>query len=269
MEENKSKVAGPSEEEIAWDARADRFNEYQKSNPSLVEEQVISFLEDALSLKEARILDIGGGSGRYALPLARRAKEVVMTDFSAKMLMHAKNNAAEAGLDNIRFEKLDWSEANVSDLCREGAFDLVFASMCPPLRREAEFEKMMAASRGHCFINQFIYDKDSVGSFLDRRLGIVREFDPHNDRESLSRFFNEIFKRGFDPQIRYAKDEFEKRFSFAQALDILRKDYGEIAREKGADLKRLLEEYRQSTGAEDIFVEGKTVSAMILWEVRR
>lgn len=267
MEERKTKATAPSQEETAWDARADRFNEYQKSNPSSIELQVVAFLEEFVSLREARVLDIGGGSGRYAIPLARRAKEVVMTDFSSRMLMHAKNNAAEAGVGNIRFEKLDWAEVNVSNLCREGAFDLVFASMCPPLRTEEGLEKMIAASKKYGFINQFIYDKDSVGNFLDQRLGIVREFDPHNDRESLARFFNEIWKRGFDPQIRYAREVFEKRLSFEEALDILEKDYGEMARERGTNPENLLEEYRRSRGTKDIPVEGKRISAMILWEV--
>lgn len=257
-----------SEEEVAWDARADRFNEYQQTNKSPIEDQVLSYLAECVLSQEFNVLDIGGGSGRYAIPLAKRSKEVVMTDFSANMLAHARNNASAEGVSNINFEKLDWSEADLKALGWEQAFDVVFASMCPALRTSEGLEKMIAASKKYCFINQFIVDKDSVGIFLDEHLEIERTFDPHNDRDSVERFFNELWKRGFDPQIRYAVDEYHKEMSFEEALSILEKDYGATAREKGKNIKDLLEEYRKNEGTNNIPVRGKTVSAMILWEIK-
>src|ERR1700733_13265223 len=50
----------------------------------------------------ARILDLGGGPGRYSMQLARRGHRVVLADLSATMLETARRKLAEAGvIDHI------------------------------------------------------------------------------------------------------------------------------------------------------------------------
>lgn len=49
------------------------------------------------------VLDFGCGAGRLTLPLARRAGRVVACDLSPTMLMHARQSAGRAGLQNISF----------------------------------------------------------------------------------------------------------------------------------------------------------------------
>ncbi len=56
--------------------------------------------------KEARILDIGCGTGRHSIELAKRGYNVVGIDLSESMLKRAKQKAAEENLQ-IVFEKHD------------------------------------------------------------------------------------------------------------------------------------------------------------------
>lgn len=256
------------EMEKKWDEKADLFNEYQRNNQSPISDQVIEHLERRGLLKGARVLDIGGGSGRYALPFAKRAREVVMTDISGKMLSHAQNNAAEESLSNIVYEKMAWEEAELEKLGWNQGFDLVFASMCPALRSKEGLEKMIAASKSYCFVNQFILDYDSVTQFLNRRLEVKKDFDPHNDRDNAARFFNELWSKNLNPQISYAVDEFSKRMSFDEVMQFVSRDYGEQARIKEVDLETLMKEYGAADGEGEILINGKTVSAMILWCVK-
>lgn len=51
----------------------------------------------------ASALDFGCGAGRLTLPLARRASRVVGCDIAPTMLMHARENAAAAQLQNVSF----------------------------------------------------------------------------------------------------------------------------------------------------------------------
>lgn len=69
-------------------------------------------LEHAGDLTGKRVLDIGCGSGRYAVELARRgAAEVVGIDFSADMLKLADELAASEGMsDRIRFVRTDFDQ---------------------------------------------------------------------------------------------------------------------------------------------------------------
>jgi len=54
------------------------------------------------------IIDVGGGAGRFSLPLALRCREVVNVDPSAAMLAAFDRNAGQAGIANVRAVNADW-----------------------------------------------------------------------------------------------------------------------------------------------------------------
>ena len=89
------------------------------------------FLEsEILYNRQVRILDIGCGTGRHSLELARRGYEVTGVDLSEAMLQRAGDKALELGL-TIDFRRLDARSMTFSNefdlaimLC-EGAFPLM------------------------------------------------------------------------------------------------------------------------------------------------
>ena len=56
---------------------------------------------------DMRVLDAGGGTGRYSLPLAAQGHRVLHLDFSPAMLNRARKAARARGLRNIQFAKGD------------------------------------------------------------------------------------------------------------------------------------------------------------------
>jgi SAM-dependent methyltransferase len=58
-----------------------------------------------------RWLDIGAGAGRYALPLALRAREVIAVEPSASMRNALRTGKEEHGLANLRIVPGTWPEA--------------------------------------------------------------------------------------------------------------------------------------------------------------
>jgi 2-polyprenyl-3-methyl-5-hydroxy-6-metoxy-1,4-benzoquinol methylase len=66
-------------------------------------------LEQALVMRHARlapalrVLDLGGGAGRFALPIAHHVAHVTLVDLSEVLLEVARARATEAGLSNIRY----------------------------------------------------------------------------------------------------------------------------------------------------------------------
>lgn len=96
------------------------------------------------------LLDIGCGTGRFALQLAFTARSVTGVDLSERMLekLHAK--AAELSLKNLTTHLASWGE--FCDTCNE-SFDAIFASMTPALDDEAGLNGAWQKSKKHlCYI---------------------------------------------------------------------------------------------------------------------
>jgi SAM-dependent methyltransferase len=58
------------------------------------------------------IVDVGGGAGRFSLPLALHSREVVNVDPSAAMLAAFEANARRADIANVRTIHADWLEVD-------------------------------------------------------------------------------------------------------------------------------------------------------------
>ena len=59
------------------------------------------------------LLDVGGGAGRLALPLALRCRGVTVVDSSHAMLDALRAGAADAGIDNVTAVFGEWQDASV------------------------------------------------------------------------------------------------------------------------------------------------------------
>lgn len=105
-------------ERLWWDAKAPR-EESDSADESINRALRWREIEHHLDQVES-ILDIGGGTGAFSIPLARRGFRVTHVDLSPEMLALARKNAE--GLKNLEFV-----EARASDLghFRDRSFDLV------------------------------------------------------------------------------------------------------------------------------------------------
>ena len=62
---------------------------------------------------DTEVLDVGGGAGRLALPLATRARHVTVVDPSEDSVELLKSRMEEAGLTNVTVVNEPWEEADV------------------------------------------------------------------------------------------------------------------------------------------------------------
>ncbi|MEO0683335.1 MAG: class I SAM-dependent methyltransferase [Pseudomonadota bacterium] len=104
-----------------WDRVADRYARSKIGDLDAYEEKLR--LNQALLRADAQVLELGCGTGMTAVRHAPHAARVHATDMSEKMLDHGRRRAAEAGVDNVTFER-----ATVETLqAPAGAYDAVLA----------------------------------------------------------------------------------------------------------------------------------------------
>lgn len=92
-----------------WSALAERF----RDDPHRTDDSVVNLVDGWLTATASTVLDVGGGAGRYALPMALRTKHVTVVDPSPSMLDAMKRSADEAGITNVSAVPANWEDAQV------------------------------------------------------------------------------------------------------------------------------------------------------------
>jgi SAM-dependent methyltransferase len=91
-----------------WEVASPLF----KANPHRVDDVEVNRLLQEIN-PSTTVLDVGGGAGRFALPLALRCQHVTVVEPSPSMRESLQQTAAEAGIDNITVAAKRWDEAEV------------------------------------------------------------------------------------------------------------------------------------------------------------
>jgi S-adenosylmethionine-dependent methyltransferase len=104
-----------------FDERAEWFDEHYSTTRGRVRRELVLERVRATAPPPAAVLDVGGGSGAIAIPLAADGYRVTVADPSSAMLDIAAAKAEEAGVD-IRVEQIGIDDLPGSSL---GTFDLV------------------------------------------------------------------------------------------------------------------------------------------------
>jgi SAM-dependent methyltransferase len=140
-----------------WGASASRFTADPRREPDPNLRAILEYVGP-----EHVVLDVGGGAGRYGLPIALRCKEVVNVEPSSGMGEAFEASAKEAGITNARWIGADWLEAGAV----EGDVSLV-VNVTYFVRDAVPFlEKLVEASRERVIICTSITPPPNQGARL-------------------------------------------------------------------------------------------------------
>jgi SAM-dependent methyltransferase len=184
-------------------------------------DEVLLFLkENNILHKGMKILDLGSGAGRFAIPFARMGAHVTALDISEEMLRCLEKETAPELAPFITPVQSDWHAADVAQLQFENAFDLSFAHMTPAITGPKTFLKFLSTSR-----QWFVF----VGWDGDRRQNTVDEVWRHltgkePERNTIGDViypFNLVYSMGYRPRIDFQPRRYEHMVDIEKETDLL------------------------------------------------
>jgi ubiquinone/menaquinone biosynthesis C-methylase UbiE len=130
-----------------WDKRAEEFNRSTKEHSERTDRQVASLRLDP----DYTVLDVGAGTGRLSVPIAKRVMQVTAIDQSRGMLNCLEENMAEMGLANFHCIQKRWEDVQLG--VDVEPHDVVIAShSLGMLDLQEALEKMNAAAKKYVYI---------------------------------------------------------------------------------------------------------------------
>lgn len=115
---------GPAEVDLAyWDAHATGYDADSRG-ASAFEGQLAAL--EAIVRPTDTLLDVGAGTGRFAVPLARQVRSVTALDHSAAMLKVLRDRLEAERATNVIVVEEPWESANTPALAEQ--FDVVLAA---------------------------------------------------------------------------------------------------------------------------------------------
>jgi SAM-dependent methyltransferase len=164
--------------------------------------KTVAWLQELGALTgDTRVLDIGAGPGNWSLLLAEIGAHVTALEPSDGMADILQKRMEEKGIDNIAIDRRTWQEIDLVGEQWTGSFDLVFASMTPGIDGPESLAKMMAASRGFCYLSAFSgrHWQQWYGELW--RSVFNENLDGHaND---IINPFNLVYAMGYRPELRF------------------------------------------------------------------
>ncbi len=136
---------------LFWEEKAGTY-------PHPFEEDILSFTEAVsgiieercLSITGAKILDIGCGTGAFALPLALQGASVTALDISENMLKRLTAEAQHRGIHGVKTIRASWKKIDPHDAGLSGRFDVVLSALSIAVGTKKDILKMEECSKQWC-----------------------------------------------------------------------------------------------------------------------
>ncbi len=239
---------------------AERFWKRSQGNSKITEKT----LSELPLTPQSRVLDIGAGPGRLAIPIAEQVAHVTAVEPAEGMKDLLLENVAKQGISNINCVSKRWEDIDVAnDL--ESTYDLVIASFSlgMPGIREAIL-KMEQASSKHVYLYWFAggtpWEEHSV-NLWPKLYGKSYVCGPKCDV-----LYNVLYDMGIYPDMRVFPLEYINQFSsMDEAMDFFRSRYVIETQEQESILLNYLGNMLVQENGQ--FVErGISIRVRICWE---
>jgi 16S rRNA G527 N7-methylase RsmG len=147
---------------------------------------LLDFILNSLG-QESSVLDIGAGSGRWTIPLARKARSVTAVEPADDMIAILQQNLDSAGLANVNIVQSAWETAEVPGhdvaVCAHAMYSCADLALF--------VRKMEKFSRKACYMSMRLPPADGIMSELSGTI-----FGRYHDSANAVVAFNALYSMG-------------------------------------------------------------------------
>ena len=254
--------------EEAWNQKAAEYEgDMKHSNRAL-------FVEKILQHNPKTIVDVGAGTGVFAIPLAKNAEKVVAVEPSRGMLDILRKKAEDAGLTNIEYINRRWEDVTTHELHRinDGKYDAVICSHALYYITDLHhsLRKMNNISSGS--VHLLTGGSHNINSQDHSRLWARIHGKPAPAYPDYSCLYMVLREIGLHPNIEMLNAHAKKHITSMDDLYDRWKEYLEIDSEMTDDQKDAIQEYVADRITEENgerYLEWKSQDALIHWATGR
>lgn len=245
-----------------WDKRAEEFNRSTRGRSERTDRQVASLGLDP----DCTVLDVGAGTGRLSVPIAKIVKQVTAVDQSRGMLNYLEENMAEEGLSNYRCIQQRWEDVELGvDI---EPHDVVIASHSLGM-----FDLREALAKMDAAANRRVYVFTAAGKwffddFEEELWERVYDRPPRRGggfRSDYMLLYNILHDMGIYANVEIRDAEHVQRYeSLGEAVERWR-ERREIPEENEPLLREYLSKNLENENGGGLTFRRRTKSAMIWW----
>ncbi len=204
--------ATPANEKLFWNNRARNYPlPFEKETYAKTGRLLRLLAGLGVEFKGLRVLDIGCGTGVYALRLAKQAKSALGVDSSPEMLKLFRAEQRRRGIRNASALLSSWKTMPAGRLA--GRFDVALASMTMAIKDRSDIVKMEKTAGLCVYIGWAGVRRNALLEKVYAKHGVK-----YQAPEGAGVVLKVLKKLGREPRVKYITDSWTKKASTADTL---------------------------------------------------